>query len=85
MTKNYEIIDGRCVIPHDVRHIVYKEFESAHSLREIVIPTSVDMICAYAFSYCEKLIRPEIPAAATRIGEDPLFLPNACDRDELPP
>ena len=37
MTKNYEIIDGRCVIPHVVSHIVYKEFESAHSLREVVI------------------------------------------------
>ena len=45
MTKNYEIIDGRCVIPHGVSHIVYKEFESAYSLREVVIPTSVDMIC----------------------------------------
>ena len=29
MKRNYEIIDGRCVIPHGVSHIVYKEFESA--------------------------------------------------------
>ena len=49
MKRNYEIIDGRCVIPHGVSHIVYKEFESAHNLREVVIPTSVYMICAYAF------------------------------------
>ena len=38
MTKNYEIIDGRCVIP-----------------------TSVDMICAYAFSDCLSLTGIEIP------------------------
>lgn len=49
MKRNYEIIDGRCVIPHGVSHIVYKELEGAYSLREVVIPTSVDMICAYAF------------------------------------
>lgn len=38
MTKNYEIIDGRCVIP-----------------------TSVDMICAYAFSDCLSLTGIELP------------------------
>ena len=68
MKRNYEIIDGRCVIPHDVRHIVYKEFESAHNLREVVIPTSVVMICAYAFSDCLSLNGIELPYSLTVIG-----------------
>ena len=84
MKRNYEIIDGRCVIPHGVSHIVYKELEGAYSLREVVIPTSVHMICAYTFSYCEKLIRPEIPAGVTYIGEDAFFLPKDWNQNELP-
>ena len=68
MKRNYEIIDGRCVIPHGVIHIVYKEFESAHSLREVVIPTSVDMICANAFSDCLSLTGIELPYSLTAIG-----------------
>ena len=68
MKRNYEIIDGRCVIPHGVSHIVYKEFESAYSLREVVIPTSVVMICAYAFSDCLSLNGIELPYSLTVIG-----------------
>ena len=68
MKRNYEIIDGRSVIPHGVSHIVYKEFESAYSLREVVNHTSVHMICAYAFSDCLSLTGIELPYSLTVIG-----------------
>ena len=37
-----------------------------------------------AFSYCEKLIQPEIPPSVTSIGEDAFFLPKDWDQNELP-
>ena len=57
MTHKYEIIDGRCVIPHGAEHIIHKEFESTYNLREVVIPASVTMVCSYAFSDCLSLAK----------------------------
>ena len=84
MTKNYEIIDGRCVIPHGIIHIVYKEFESAHGLREVVISTSVDMICAYAFSDCLSLTGIELPYSLTAIGREAFSYCEKLIRPEIP-
>ena len=69
MKYNYEIIDGKCVIPHGVKNLVHKEFDGAHNLREVVIPATVTLIGSYAFSDCISLGEVALPYSITAIGQ----------------
>ena len=59
-------------------HYYYDKISDTESGRK------VKAIYDYVDSYCEKLIRPEIPAGVTCIGEDAFFLPKDWDQNELP-
>ena len=51
----FEIIDGRCVIPHGVTEILEEEFADCQELKEVVIPDTVVNIGMCAFMECHSL------------------------------
>jgi hypothetical protein len=69
MRHRFDIIDGRCVIPHGVKDVIHKEFAGALDLREVVIPATVINICSYTFSNCRSLGEVTLPYSVTGIGQ----------------
>lgn len=70
----FEIIDGRCVIPHGVTEILEEEFADCQELKEIVIPDTVVKIGMGAFMECHSLQSVTIPRSVTKIPHCAFFL-----------
>lgn len=63
----FEIIDGRCVIPHGVTEILEEEFADCQELKDVVIPDTVVNIGMGAFMECHSLQSVTIPRSVTKI------------------
>ena len=69
----FEIIDGRCVIPHGVTEILEEEFADCQELKEVVIPDTVVNIGMGAFMECHSLQSVTIPRSVTKIPHCAFF------------
>lgn len=69
----FEIIDGRCVIPHGVTEILEEEFADCQELKEVVIPDTVVNIGMGAFTECHALQSVTIPNSVTKIPHSAFF------------
>ena len=56
----YEVIDGKGIIPDGTTEIAFQAFKGCNSLQSIVIPDSVTEIGRWAFAHCSSLQSIEI-------------------------
>ena len=63
----YEVIDGKGIIPDGTTEIAFQAFKGCNSLQSIVIPDSVTEIGRWAFAHCTSLQSIEIPDSVTQI------------------
>ena len=63
----YEVIDGKGIIPDGTTEIAFQAFKGCNSLQSIVIPDSVTQIGELAFSDCSSVQSIIIPDSVTRI------------------
>ena len=63
----YEVIDGKGIIPDGTTEIAFQAFKGCTSLKSIVIPDSVTQIGELAFSDCSSVQSIVIPDSVTRI------------------
>ena len=64
----YEVIDGKGIIPDGTTEIAFQAFKGCNSLQSIEIPDSVTQIGDEAFSGCGSLQSIVIPDSVTEIG-----------------
>lgn len=64
----YEVIDGKGIIPDGTTEIAFQAFKGCNSLQSIEIPDSVTQIGDEAFSGCSSLQSIVIPDSVTEIG-----------------
>lgn len=65
----YEVIDGKGIIPDGTTEIAFQAFKGCNSLQSIEIPDSVTRIERGAFCNCTSLQSIKIPDSVTQIGE----------------
>ena len=70
MKRKFEIIDGKCVIPHGVTDIDDREFYCTDALREVVLPETLRNIGRQAFKGCWNLTEICIPSSVIEIKEE---------------
>ena len=63
----YEVIDGKGIIPDGTTEIAFQAFKGCNSLQSIEIPDSVTEIGRWAFAHCTSLQSIEIPDSVTQI------------------
>lgn len=64
----YEVIDGKGIIPDGTTEIAFQAFDGCTCLQSIEIPDSVTQIGDEAFSGCSSLQSIVIPDSVTEIG-----------------
>ena len=64
----YEVIDGKGIIPDGTTEIAFQAFKGCNSLQSIEIPDSVTKIRWSAFEDCTSLQSIVIPNSVTKIG-----------------
>ena len=69
----YEVIDGKGIIPDGTTEIAFQAFKGCTSLQSIVIPDSVTEIGRWAFVHCTSLQSIEIPDSVTQIDGSVFF------------
>lgn len=73
MNKDFEVIDGRCVIPEGVKVIDPGAFCDCISLKSVTIPGSVECIGSQAFSWCYGLEEVTISDGVSGIERDAFY------------
>ena len=66
----YEVIDGKGIIPDGTTEIAFQAFKGCNSLQSIEIPDSVTQIGDEAFTGCSSLQSIVIPDSVTQIGDE---------------